>query len=161
MLNNFPNGGLDLHHRREFTKAGISRRPAVSLPLLASLALALVLHAHCLRSQEPQHPSASTRITPLFDFHSNFWVNLHQVLFHEAKLRAGKPDRGLQSAPPLSAAGMSKQDEVDWNAAVSVYAAHFGTRQQHGDDQLVQINDDLAEQPDDGAHLNPAGLPPE
>jgi hypothetical protein len=56
---------------------------------------------------------------------------------------------------------MSKQDEADWNAAVSFYAAHFGTRQQHGDDQLVQINDDLAEQPDNGAHLNPAGLPPE
>jgi hypothetical protein len=83
------------------------------------------------------------------------------VLFHEAKLLAGKPDRGLQSAPPLSAAGMSKQDEVDWNAAVSFYVAHFGTRQQHGDDQLVQINDDLAEQPDNGAHLNPVGLPPE
>jgi hypothetical protein len=56
---------------------------------------------------------------------------------------------------------MSKQDEADWNAAVSFYAAHFGSRQQHGDDQLVQINDDLAEQPDNGAHLNPVGLPPE
>lgn len=98
--------------------------------------------------------------TPLFDFHSNFWVNLHQILFHEAKLRVGKPDRLLQSATPLVAPGMSKQDEADWNAAVSLYARYFGTRQQHGDDQLVQINDGLAEQPDNGAHLNPADLPP-
>jgi hypothetical protein len=119
------------------------------------------MHAGSLPAQELQDLPASTRSGPLFDFHSNFWVNLHQVLFHEAKLRAGKPDRGLQSAPPLSAAGNSKQDEADWNAAVSFYAAHFGTRQQHGDDQLVQINDDLAVQPDHGAHLNPAGLPPE
>lgn len=103
------------------------------------------------------------RTTPLFDFHSNFWVNLHQVLLNEAwlRVRAGKPDRRLQSVPPLSAADMSRQDEANWSAAVSFYAAHFGGRQQHGDDQLVQINDDLAAQPDDGAHLNPAGLPPE
>jgi len=78
-----------------------------------------------------------------------------------AKLRAGKPDRGLQSAAPLSSAGMGKQDEADWNTAVGFYAEHFGTRRQHGDDQLIQINDDLAEQPDTGAYLNPAGLPPE
>jgi hypothetical protein len=29
-------------------------------------------------------------------------------------------------APPVSAAGMSKQDEADWNAVVSFYSAHFG-----------------------------------
>ena len=104
------------------------------------------------------------RATPLFDFHSNFWVNLHQVLFHEAKLRAGKPDRLLQSAAPLSAVGMSKRNAADWNAAVRFYAAHFGTRQQFGpsgDDRLIQINDDLVRQADNGAQLNPAGLPPE
>lgn len=104
------------------------------------------------------------RTTPLFDFHSNFWVNLHQVLFHEAKLRAGKPDRGLQIASPLAAEGMGKQDAAAWNAAVSFYAAHFGSHLQFGplgDDRLIQINDALAEQPDDGAHLNPAGLPPD
>jgi hypothetical protein len=150
-----------LHHRRQFTKAGMHPYAFVSLVLLVWLTFAQVTPARSRQVQELHHLAASGTTTPLFDFHSNFWVNLHQVLFHEAKLRAGKPDRGLQSAPPLSAAGMSKQEEVDWNAAVSFYAAHFGTRQQHGDDQLVQINDDLAEQPDDGAHLNPAGLPPE
>jgi hypothetical protein len=129
------------------------------LPLLicATLAACLTSPSQVIAQEKPP----IVRTTPLFDFHSNFWVNLHQVLFHEAKLRAGKPDRGLQSAPPLAAAGIGKQDEADWNAAVSFYAAHFGTRQQHGDDQLVQINDDLAEQPDNGAHPNPVGLPPE
>ena len=120
--------------------------------------------AACLTSPsqvKAQEKPPLVRTTPLFDFRSNFWVNLHQVLFHEAKLRAGKPDRQLQSAPPLSAADMSKRDEADWNAAVSFYGALFGTRQQHGDDQLIQINDDLAAQPDNGEHLNPAGLPPE
>jgi hypothetical protein len=159
MVNNSSNGG-NVHHDCQFNRAGISPYLPVSLAILASITLVPVLHARSL-AQESQYPSASTRATPLFDFHSNFWVNLHQVLFHEAKLRAGKPGRGLQSAPPLSAAGMSKQDEANWNAAVSFYAAHFGTRQQHGDDQLVQINDGLADQADNGAHLNAASLPPE
>jgi hypothetical protein len=150
-----------LHHQRQIAKAGIRRHTWVSLLLLIRMIFAPAMAARSLPAQEPRHPSASARTIPLFDFHSNFWVNLHQVLFHEAKLRAGKPDRGLESAPPLSAAGMSTKDEAEWNAAVSFYAEHFGTRQQHGDDQLVQINDDLAEQPDNGAHLNPAGLSPE
>lgn len=63
------------------------------------------------------------RIAPLFDSHSNFWVNLHQVMFHEALLRAGKPDRRLQSNTPLAAAQMSEQEKADWNAAVAFYAA--------------------------------------
>jgi hypothetical protein len=129
----------------------------LALPLLICVTLAACLTSQVTAQERPP----IVRTTPLFDFHSNFWVNLHQVLLNEAWLRAGKPDRRLQSAPPLSAAGMSKQDEGDWNAAVNFYAAHFGTRQQLGDDQLIQINDDLAEQPDNGAHLNPAGLPPE
>ncbi|HVI06593.1 MAG TPA: hypothetical protein VM711_10930 [Sphingomicrobium sp.] len=132
------------------------------MPLLICVTLAVFLIPTSRVTARENPPPART--TPLFDFHSNFWVNLHQALFHEAKLRAGKPDRRVQSAPPLSAAGMSQPDEAAWNAAVGFYAAHFGTQQQFGpfgDDQLIQINDALAEQPDGGARLNPAGLPPE
>lgn len=132
-----------------------------ALPLLLGATLAACLTSPC-RVTAREKPSM-VRGAPLFAFHSNFWVNLHQALFHEAKLRAGEPERGLQVVPPLSAAGMSKQDWADWNAAVSFYAAHFGTRRQFGplgDDQLIEINYDLARQPDDGTHLNPAGLPP-
>ncbi|HEV2270029.1 MAG TPA: hypothetical protein VGR92_11260 [Steroidobacteraceae bacterium] len=135
-------------------------RPALPSLLCALLAACLISPARVTAQEKP--PLA--RATPLFDFHSNFWVNLQQVLFHEAKLRAGKPDRGLQSATALSAAGMSAEDETEWNAAVNFYAAHFGARQQFGplgDDQLIEINDDLATQPDDGSQLNPAGLSPQ
>lgn len=131
------------------------------LPLLICAALAAFLTSPSRVAAQEKPRMART--TPLFDFHSNFWINLHQVLLNEAwlRVRAGKPDRLLQSAPALSPADMSKQDAADWNAAVSFYAAQFADRQQLFDDQLVNINDDLAEQPDNGAHLNPAGLPPE
>ena len=110
-----------------------------------------------------QEKPSIVRTPQLFEFHSNFWVNLHQVLLNEAwlRVRAGKPDRRLQSTPLLSAARMSKQEDADWNAAVNLYGAQFGTRQQLFDAQLVDINDALAGQPDDGVQLNPAGLPPE
>jgi hypothetical protein len=103
----------------------------------------------------------SSRTAPLFDFHSNFWVNLHQVLLHEALLRAGSPDRRLQSSTALSAPNMDKQDEANWSAAVSFYAAHFANRQQVFDDELIEISDDLASHPDDEGNLNTTGLPPD
>ncbi len=129
------------------------------MPLLAWMAFALVMPARSLPVQELHHPPASTRTAPLFDFHSNFWVNLHQVLLHEALLSAGKPDRRLQSAVPLAAAHMSKHDEADWNADVSFYAAHFEAGREVFDDELIQIDDKLAKQRDDGASLDATGLP--
>lgn len=98
------------------------------------------------------------RTAPLFDFHSNFWVNLHQALFHEALLRAGGPDRRLQSSAPLSAAEMSDAEKAVWSAAVDFYAQEFEGRKELFDGQLVKINDALAEQPDDGASLDAPGL---
>lgn len=139
------------------------RKPRLCSALLPLICLLLPALAHAGTVTEPQAPAAQqASVThPLFDFHSNFWVNLHQVLIHEAWLRTGKPDRMLESAPPLSAAGMSKQEEADWNAAVSFYAARYGIRPPYKVDELIDINDALAAQPDDGAQLNPAGLPPE
>ena len=50
-------------------------------------------------------------------------VNLHQVLLHEALLRAGGPNHRLQSSTPLSAPNMDKQDEASWSAAINFCAA--------------------------------------
>jgi len=129
-------------------------RRLTSLPLLA-LAAALILPTGAGKQK------TSTRTVALFDFHSNFWVNLHQVLFHEALLRAGKPDRRLQSNTPLTDPRMTEQEKADWNAAIAFYAANFGSRNELFDEEMVKINDELAEQPDDGASLNAAGLPSE
>lgn len=119
----------------------------------------LVVFLTCPPGCAAQENASLVRSAPLFDFHSSFWVNLHQVLFHEAVLRAGKPDRRLQSATPLSAAGMSREERASWDAAVEFYLSHFETRQEVFDDPLIHINDALAKQPDDGSSLRPAGLP--
>ena len=124
------------------------------LPLICALMPAMVQ-----AGTMPDAPQAAVT-QALFDFHSAFWVNLHQVLIHEAWLKAGKPDRMLESAPPLSAPGMSTQEQAAWDAAVSFYAAHYGDRPPYKVGELIDINDALAALPDDGTHLDAKGLPP-
>ncbi|HKF51332.1 MAG TPA: hypothetical protein VKB26_03395 [Candidatus Acidoferrales bacterium] len=121
-----------------------------------------VFTATAIAGQEKTAPARpQVRTVPLFEFHSNFWVNLHQVLFHEALLRAGKPDRRLQSNMPLADPQMTEQEKADWNAAVAFYAKTFGTRRELFDDEMVRINAVLAKQTDDGAELSAVGLPSE
>lgn len=126
------------------------------LPLLTCGTLVFLSSTPRIAAQEQ---ALATRTAPLFEFHSSFWVNLHQVLFHEALLRGRKPDRRLQSNTPLAAPQMSKQEKGEWNAAITFYAANFESRNELFDEELVKINAELAKQPDDGANLNAAGLP--
>jgi hypothetical protein len=111
-------------------------------------------------SQNQAAASRAPRTAALFDFHSSFWVNLHQVLLHEALLRVGKPDRRLQSTMPLSAMGMTDADKAAWNAAIDSYANEFQGKKELFDDTMVEINDRLAQEADDGASLDASGLPP-
>lgn len=109
----------------------------------------------------PAQSLAAERVAGLFELHSSFWVNLHQVLFHDALLAIGKPDRRLQDGAVPVAAGMSGPDQAVWNDALHFYATHFQGREELFDDELVGINEDLAAQPDDGALPLPASVPKE
>jgi len=141
-----------------FTRTSLRLYLSVSLPLLVCMTFLLVTPARALPIQGPRRSLALDRTVPLFQFHSDFWVNLHQVLLHEALLRAAKADRRLQSTDLLSATQMSKRDEADWNAAIDFYAAHFETGREVFDHDLIRINDELAEQQDDGTRLDGTGL---
>lgn len=105
------------------------------------------------------HFTTDSRTASFFQFHSNFWVNLHQCLVHEALLNLGKPDRRLQSNTPLAATGMNEKEESAWKNSVSFYASRFGARQELFDDEMVRINNSLAQQADDGSTLNATGIP--
>lgn len=130
---------------------------------LACATLVLGLFGSRARARPPTSIEQARQL-PLFEFHSNFWVNLHQTLFHEAllreALRAGKPDRRLQNNGLLSAVGMSAGQSAAWNAGVDSYAKSFGARRELFDDQMIGINNTLAQLPDDGDSLGRAKLPP-
>ncbi|MBV8856945.1 MAG: hypothetical protein JOZ02_08455 [Acidobacteria bacterium] len=65
---------------------------------------------------------------------SNPWVNLHQRLLYEAQVEPVKPPAGL------SADGLTK-----WAKAVEDYRAYVGRHSPILNDELVRINDALAE----------------
>jgi len=132
-----------------------------SLLYFAFGALVSIIRTVHTAAQQPRDHGSSSRTAALLEFHSNFWVNLHQLLFHEALVRIGKPDRCLQSNVPLDVPQMSQQEKAEWDAAIAFYTVRFGSHEELFDAEMVQINDRLATQPDDGTTPDLAGLPPE
>lgn len=124
--------------------------------LLACLMLATTVPAHGRQSQSASSPA---RDVPLFTFHSNFWVNLHQMLLDEALFRTHAAGRWATTPAALSAMHMPGQDVKKWHAAVDFYVSRFGHSDELFDPHLVQIENDLAGQPDSGLSLDPKGLP--
>lgn len=139
-------------------------RPSLHRRWLLCIAVGLVVFVTAIAGAAgPQGPGRvfDNRTAPLFEFHCNFWVNLHQLLFHEALVRIGKPDRRLQSNVPLDGSQMNSREKAAWSGAVTFYLNRFGNRQELFDPEMVNINDRLAAQPDDGTSADMTGLPPE
>jgi hypothetical protein len=149
--------------------------------LLGVLALAWPL---CAQVPTPGQGTTATRERPAprppsFDFHSNFWVNLHHFLYQQARLR-GQAAAANAPAPATPAstgaapvampapAGMvaqgllplealSEEERRAWSAALDYYAEALAKRDLLFDGDMVNINNRLAEwekQPD----LSQSGL---
>jgi hypothetical protein len=89
------------------------------------------------------------RAAPYFAFHNNFWINLHQTLFHEASLRKLPPEKRARFDPSsLPDAPLSSGDRDVWNTAVLYYADKFAGRSQVFDDQLIDVSAALMASPD-------------
>jgi hypothetical protein len=59
--------------------------------------------------------------TPTFDFHNNFWINLHHSLY-----RAAQPPGPAPRAPVAAPVGILTADEKrEWDAAVQYYRDHL------------------------------------
>ncbi|MGH9704600.1 MAG: hypothetical protein ACRD4K_14590, partial [Candidatus Acidiferrales bacterium] len=95
---------------------------------------------------QEQKDAASAR--PVFEFHSGFWVNLHHVLYEQARLRQEKPtNRGGGTSAPGAAANRERKDatSADWNAAVNFYISEMGDRDLLFDTRMIEINTRLAQ----------------
>jgi len=96
--------------------------------VLAALFCGLVLAADVSAQDRPSLTVGRYRLQ------SNPWVNLHQRLLYEAVFKAERPPAGL------SADGLAK-----WKQAVEDYRAYVGRRNPIFNDELVLVNDTLAE----------------
>jgi hypothetical protein len=92
---------------------------------------------------------------PVFVLYSNFWVNLHHVLYEQARLRTERPVVRTQSGsekqapPPLALGGLTEKERQDWNSAVDEYESKLAPHDLLFDEDMVLMNDRLAEMGED------------
>jgi hypothetical protein len=132
-------------------------------------ALLLLLVAHGAAAQTPVPGQGSTGRAaienarplgplPVFEFHSGFWINLHHVLYQQARLRAERPTTRSQtntvqpSGEVLSFEDLSGAERSAWTQALAAYQHSAATRDLLFDTGMVRMKDRLAEMADtDGA----------
>ena len=91
---------------------------------------------------------------PVFALYSSFWVNLHHVLYEQARLRTERPVVRTQSTEvnpartPLPLDGLTVQERRDWNSAVDEYEMRLAPHDLQFDQDMVLMNDRLAEMGD-------------
>jgi len=91
--------------------------------------------------------SRGTVALPVFEFHSGFWLNLHHLLYQQARIReerlTRKPVQGVSELLPLS--GFSDAEQQAWQASLGFYADTMAARDLLFDGDLVLIKNRLAE----------------
>lgn len=112
-----------------------------------SLCLLLLCSTHTSPAQE-----AKTSSQPVFEFHSGFWVNLHHFLYLQGRIEAAQADvvlreeqTPLQYKSPAPMEGLPAGQRNTWQHAVQTYAASWSQRDLLLNNQMVLINDRLAE----------------
>jgi hypothetical protein len=89
--------------------------------LLRCIAIGLLI-AGCMQASSAQPASSPS---PLFEFHSGLWINLHHFLYLAARARRG--DSGRRTATMTEAdisalTSLSAEDQQRWTKAVSYYS---------------------------------------
>jgi hypothetical protein len=86
---------------------------------------------------------------PVFEFHSGFWVNLHQFLYHQARLREvtreAKDAAANTSAPVLNQTPISLNpaEQKSWEAAISYYQANYAGKDPQVNIDLILLKNQL------------------
>src|ERR1700684_4629434 len=103
-------------------------RPASIQKLFLVLALAFLTPV----AATGQQSGSAYGPLPVFEFHSGFWINLHHMLYYEARLRASPP-----AAPPKGGTGpqiklrimkddataLTPAERLAWDSSVEYYVA--------------------------------------
>ena len=118
--------------------------PLLRFSLLLSVLLILAAAAPLSPGQEVESGYGPL---PVFEFHSGFWVNLHQFLYHEARLRESTPESRAAAANPASPplkqtpVTLNAAEQKNWDQAIAYYRANYaGKDPQINIDQILLKN---------------------
>ena len=146
-------------------------RPASIRKLFLFLALALLTPFAAM----PQQSGSAYGPLPVFEFHSGFWINLHHMLYYEARLRVAPPaapEKG-SAGPQIklkimkdAAAALTPAERLAWDGSVEYYVANYVNKDLLFNNDLVLLKNQLGDFEDcdelSGARKKTcdAGLPP-
>jgi hypothetical protein len=141
---------------------------------LNALPLTFVTLLLCTATLQAQRTQPSPLVSPAFEFHSGFWINLHHFLYLQGRIRRSASEstpagpgveQGLPA--PASVAELSAEQLRVWNAAVNAYSEDWSSRDLLLNGDMEVINNRLAELencPDISSKTRPecqAGLRPD
>jgi hypothetical protein len=123
-------------------------RLASTRHLFPLLTLALLTAA----AASAQQSSSAYGPLPVFEFHSGFWINLHHMLYYEAKLRESAPTAPQKGnpVPPTklkmmkdAATALSPAERLAWDNSVAYYAANYANKDLLFNNDLVLLKNQL------------------
>jgi hypothetical protein len=92
---------------------------------------------------------------PVFEVHSNFWVNLHHFLYQQTRLQRETTQGGSQTESgggaqlvqsiPASLESLTPGERKAWTTAMNYYLAHYADRDLLFNGDMVILNDRLSE----------------
>jgi hypothetical protein len=118
-------------------------------------------------SAAPGEHAPPLTLTPVFEFHSSFWMNLHHFLYQQARWpdasstadATGEASTAPTHIPPVGA-DLTPAEAADWQFALDYYRAEFAGRDLLFSTDLVRIKNRLAEL-QNAPDLRQSGLRPE
>jgi hypothetical protein len=117
-----------------------------TLPFLLTMVLSTPFAAIAQQSSSAYGP------LPVFEFHSGFWINLHHMLYYEAKQR-GTPSPAPQKGNPSpqiklktmkdAATPLGTAERAAWDSSVAYYAANYANRDLLFSNDLILLKNQL------------------
>jgi hypothetical protein len=125
-------------------------RPASVRKLFLFPALALLAPFAAVGQQS----SSAYGPLPVFEFHSGFWINLHHMLYYEAKLRAAPPATPQKGSPGPqiklntmkdAAAALTPAERLAWDSSVQYYVSNYVNKDLLFNNDLVLLKNQLGD----------------
>lgn len=123
------------------------------LGAIAALVCALAAQTASAQVPVPQQGSSTQRLQaqeatsgprPIFEFHSGFWLNLHHVLYEQARI-AEQIQTSQGSGTKAGNADAHNDPSAAWQSALEYYRKNMAHRDLLFDQGMVLINNRLAE----------------
>ena len=135
--------------------------------LVLVLTSGVVARGHSHNGIQPAGAEGRRRraASSIFEFHGGFWFNLHDFLYHQARIRArqlaGDSDKAAGTSPGLAdTEGLTPEQLRTWTAALDYYRNTWIKRDVVFDEEMVRIQGRLMAS-EAAADLKGSGLQPE